>query len=468
MAVKIYKSINKTAFEVYEGGGLTYKRVYDSLDYTFQNNRYNLFKNSIPIDNGIGLLFSDFLDSSDTPYLSDAALQADLDDVTGKNGGGVGSVPITQQATQYSNLVAGTSIGQIAYVENSEGTAWLPSTLGGTYYPAGFYLWNGSDWVSDRNAIAKQLADNIIDISNNSNEIDQEILDRESGDQGTVTIHSDVSNAGSGQIITTIERANLSNQSGTNTGDETTASIQSKRPLKTVDGQSLEGSGDIPISSSGVQSVTGDGVGGTATDVVLTFPNASEVANAFDKSTDDASDITMASSTQTVQNKIVNIQNETDANTEICTSATSFMSTLSQSVGTQGNSAGTNIQINLTNILGANNLTYGLSSGSVTIPVAGWYKVSFKSLTQTSTNNRQNTAFVVKRNLVNIAGTLAAGYNRNPGNNDASAAIPNVIPQFQFALGDTIGLYAIVQGDGNQASSTISQECILTLEFIGS
>ena len=144
------------------------------------------------------------------------------------------------------------------------------------------------------------------------------------------------------------------------------------------------------------------------------------------------------------------------------------MSTLSQSVGTQGNSVGTNIQINLTNILGANNLTYVLSSGSVTIPVAGWYKVSFKSLTQTSTNNRQNTAFVVKRNLVNIAGTLAAGYNRNLGNNDASAAIPNVIPQFQFALGDTIGLYAIVQGDGNQASSTVSQECILTLEFIGS
>ena len=414
MKVKIYKSVNKTAFEVYEGGSLTYKRVYDSLDYTFESNRYNLSKNSLPIDNGSGLLFSDFLDSSDTPYLSDAALQADLDDVTGKNGGRVGSVPITQQATQYSNLVAGTSIGQIAYVESSEGTAWLPSTLGGTYYPAGFYLWNGSDWVSDRNAIAKQLADNIIDISNNSNEIDQEILDRESGDQ------------------------------------------------------SLEGSGDIPISSGGVQSVTGDGVGGTATDVVLTFPDASEVANAFDKSTDDASDITMQSSAQTVQNKIVTIQNETDANTEICTSATSFMSTLSQSVGTQGNSAGTNIQINLTNILGANNLTYVLSSGSVTIPVAGWYKVSFKSLTQTSTNNRQNTAFVVKRNLVNIAGTLAAGYNRNLGNNDASAAIPNVIPQFQFALGDTIGLYAIVQGDGNQASSTVSQECILTLEFIGS
>lgn len=38
-----------------------------------------------------------------------------------------------------------------------------------------------------------------------------------------------------------------SNLSGTNTGDETTASIQTKRPLKTINSQSLEGSGDISI-----------------------------------------------------------------------------------------------------------------------------------------------------------------------------------------------------------------------------
>lgn len=35
--------------------------------------------------------------------------------------------------------------------------------------------------------------------------------------------------------------------SGTNTGDETTLSIQTKRPLKTVDNQSLEGAGNIAI-----------------------------------------------------------------------------------------------------------------------------------------------------------------------------------------------------------------------------
>jgi len=51
--------------------------------------------------------------------------------------------------------------------------------------------------------------------------------------------------------FTDSEKTNLNNQSGTNTGDETTVGIQSKRPLKTVDGQTLEGSGDIPFPVGG-------------------------------------------------------------------------------------------------------------------------------------------------------------------------------------------------------------------------
>ena len=43
------------------------------------------------------------------------------------------------------------------------------------------------------------------------------------------------------------DKANLDNQSGVNTGDETSTSIQAKRPLKTVDNKSLEGTGNIEI-----------------------------------------------------------------------------------------------------------------------------------------------------------------------------------------------------------------------------
>jgi len=49
------------------------------------------------------------------------------------------------------------------------------------------------------------------------------------------------------RLITSVEISKLSNTSGTNTGDETTSTIQTKRPLKTVGGNSLDGAGDIPF-----------------------------------------------------------------------------------------------------------------------------------------------------------------------------------------------------------------------------
>ena len=52
--------------------------------------------------------------------------------------------------------------------------------------------------------------------------------------------------------FTDAEQTNLGNQSGTNTNDETTNTIQTKRPLKTVEGNSIEGSGNINITSGNV------------------------------------------------------------------------------------------------------------------------------------------------------------------------------------------------------------------------
>lgn len=54
-------------------------------------------------------------------------------------------------------LITPTDVGQIAYVKNSQGTKWLPWSLGGTYYPEGWYVWNGTNWVSDRNDISAEL-----------------------------------------------------------------------------------------------------------------------------------------------------------------------------------------------------------------------------------------------------------------------------------------------------------------------
>jgi hypothetical protein len=59
---------------------------------------------------------------------------------------------------------------------------------------------------------------------------------------------------------TDAEKANLANQSNTNTGDETNTTIKNKRPLKTVDGSPLEGPGNVSV---GVKTVTGSGVDNT-------------------------------------------------------------------------------------------------------------------------------------------------------------------------------------------------------------
>jgi hypothetical protein len=76
---------------------------------------------------------------------------------------GTPALIITQSAANYAALTPGTDNGELAYVYSSQGTAWLPGTVGGSYYPAGFYVWDGALWVSDRNAIAEQLAKNTLD-----------------------------------------------------------------------------------------------------------------------------------------------------------------------------------------------------------------------------------------------------------------------------------------------------------------
>jgi hypothetical protein len=47
----------------------------------------------------------------------------------------------------YSDLPPANTVPyEFYWVNNSQGTAWLPGSLGGTYYPAGLYYSNGVNW----------------------------------------------------------------------------------------------------------------------------------------------------------------------------------------------------------------------------------------------------------------------------------------------------------------------------------
>ncbi len=75
------------------------------------------------------------------------------------------------------------------------------------------------------------------------------------GDETAASIKSKYESNPDTNAFTDAEKINLSNQSGTNTGDETTLSIQTKRPLKTINLQSIEGTGNINISGGGFDPV---------------------------------------------------------------------------------------------------------------------------------------------------------------------------------------------------------------------
>lgn len=48
----------------------------------------------------------------------------------------------------YSNLPDPTTVnGKFYFVENNQGTKWLPGSLGGTFYAKGLYYSNGVDWI---------------------------------------------------------------------------------------------------------------------------------------------------------------------------------------------------------------------------------------------------------------------------------------------------------------------------------
>ena len=63
-----------------------------------------------------------------------------------KHGGGSGGNSIIVVAN-YSALPDATTVfGEFYWCENSQGTSWLPGSLGGTYYNSGMYYSNGTSW----------------------------------------------------------------------------------------------------------------------------------------------------------------------------------------------------------------------------------------------------------------------------------------------------------------------------------
>jgi len=81
-------------------------------------------------------------------------------------GGSGGSAVWKYNVDNYSDLssIPSPQEGEIARVRFSQGTKWLPGTLGGLYYPSGFYEYRSGNWEIDETieAVAEEL-ENLID-----------------------------------------------------------------------------------------------------------------------------------------------------------------------------------------------------------------------------------------------------------------------------------------------------------------
>lgn len=100
------------------------------------------------------------VDTNETPFTA-ATFRDFCRTNLGKSSGG--STSLSTYYGEYDNynaLVAAYPAGEagrFAFVKNSQGTQWLPSTLGGTYYGAGWYYDTGSAWTNKNDAIFNGL-----------------------------------------------------------------------------------------------------------------------------------------------------------------------------------------------------------------------------------------------------------------------------------------------------------------------
>ena len=60
------------------------------------------------------------------------------------------SMSIRYNVLNYSELITKTpNLYDLAYVRESQGTPWLPGSVGGDYYANGLYMWDGVNWIED-------------------------------------------------------------------------------------------------------------------------------------------------------------------------------------------------------------------------------------------------------------------------------------------------------------------------------
>lgn len=90
---------------------------------------------------------------------------------------GMSNIFIIGTFTNYTDLITrepAGRVGRLSYVLNSQGTAWLPGSLGGTYRGVGWYYDDGTNWVEANEQInlgLYQVNQSVITLTNTKRDI---------------------------------------------------------------------------------------------------------------------------------------------------------------------------------------------------------------------------------------------------------------------------------------------------------
>jgi hypothetical protein len=112
------------------------------------NEKYTIYSDDLGLNE---VEFSEIKKEDGNAYASVSAWELWYAENTGFNPapGGSGAGTTIEVVPNFSSLPSASSNTDTFYwCENSQGTAWLPGTLGGTYYPSGLYYSNGTSWSS--------------------------------------------------------------------------------------------------------------------------------------------------------------------------------------------------------------------------------------------------------------------------------------------------------------------------------
>lgn len=134
--------------------------------------------------------------------------------------GGGGGTEITVVDNYTALLALPPTADTFYWCQNSQGTAWLPGSVGGTYYPKGiYYCFTTSPLVIEYIETPYQATQAEVDAGTNDNKF---VTSKTFNDSAQLISKANLSGA------TFTGNISATNLSGTNTGDETQSSILSK------------------------------------------------------------------------------------------------------------------------------------------------------------------------------------------------------------------------------------------------